>query len=681
MSLIQDALKRQEGSGDDDGEKKKISIPEPTPAPPAPEASPAVDASDQVADARPVLRRKTAVTEEVPEADGRGMPPSQLIQKALSKPSSEDKEVAPAIAPEKPKPSLLPPPSTPTQPATTPPPTPPSPPTQPAIKLAPTPPPAPVPENSQQSLMAAIQAAPPPPPPSPPRRPETDTEDLEEESDIAPEKSSKIGIMVAGVVVVAVLLIGGVVWALMNLLGDDSSTDVVQTTTTIPVESTDPSIDPPAQPNIVTPTPAVTKDPVAALPVPVQPTPAADAPLAITLRQRIEHGSDVEAISISPSGSALASVVDRHTVALWNPDTGREASKLEGDTVFAYAVRFDNSSKYLIMNHGKMRIWDYTTQAPVQQYDWTGAQGSFDSIDVSSEGSIVALGATQSSDILLWSINANELIRKISLPSGSGATDVALSLGGRLLAVGGQKHVQVFTTASGKLRYSISQTFAEQVAFSPDGKFLAHLIKSENIGIVDADTGTPVRTITNPGKNTITELLFSGDGKYLFASSWDGFIYVWDFTSGKLEKKIKAHDEWITCMSMSADGRTLASGSYDNTIAVWSLQGVAPHSIQAVSVALDEDLVKTSDPAKTPTTAPIATAPVPVVNTPVNWPALTVGGFMGSGNKGAVIINKEVHQVGGDVEGVLIKAINGRSVVLEFRGEERVLKAGGKTKP
>ena len=128
---------------------------------------------------------------------------------------------------------------------------------------------------------------------------------------------------------------------------------------------------------------------------------------------------------------------------------------------------------------------------------------------------------------------------------------------------------------------------------------------------------------------------------------------------------------------MSADGRTLVTGSYDNSIAIWDLSGVAPHRLQSSEVALDKRLAQVAEPTtqEVPIT-PVQEAPRPAAK----WPKIEVSGFMGSGRKGAAILNGEVIQVGNEIEGVLVKSIDGRSVVLEYQGEQRVLKAGSKTK-
>ncbi|MCX8067093.1 MAG: trypsin-like peptidase domain-containing protein, partial [Anaerolineae bacterium] len=103
------------------------------------------------------------------------------------------------------------------------------------------------------------------------------------------------------------------------------------------------------------------------------------------------------------------------------------------------------------------------------------------------------------------------------------------------------------------------------VAFSPDGRFLATAGDDGTTALVEVATGREIARIRHAG--SVRAVAFSPDGRFLATASWDGTTALVEAATGREIARIR-HESWVEAIAFSPDGRFLATRSDDGTAAL-----------------------------------------------------------------------------------------------------------------
>jgi WD40 repeat protein/uncharacterized caspase-like protein len=106
------------------------------------------------------------------------------------------------------------------------------------------------------------------------------------------------------------------------------------------------------------------------------------------------------------------------------------------------------------------------------------------------------------------------------------------------------------------------------VAFSPKGHLLASAGEDGATLLWDLSTQRELRAL-RASQQPVDALAFSPDGTRLVAGIHDGTLVIFEVGSGRVLRVLHAHTGAVLGVAFAADGRTIASAGADHSIGIW----------------------------------------------------------------------------------------------------------------
>nr|WP_163660030.1 TIR domain-containing protein [Adonisia turfae] len=303
-----------------------------------------------------------------------------------------------------------------------------------------------------------------------------------------------------------------------------------------------------------------------------------------TVRRLADHDGDVYQIVFSSDGRTLASASFDGTVKLWNP-RGKEGKELvhtlRGHQGPVYRVVFGPQDDVLATGgaDGIVRLWLRDKGVQIEAFE--GHEDEISSLAFSPKATLgyasVLASASDSGDIRLWNIDSPIQ----PLPHNSDVYDVTLRPDGRMIASGGRKTVRVWRP-DGTPRFHIAfgqDSKVLAVDYSPDGRILAAGGSNGQIRLwkPDFDTEKPIQVLdahSDPmdeesSSEEVLDLAFSPDGQWLASVGTDRTLKLWRFEGEQLYRYVTLeHSNDVTGVAFSQNNQQLVTSTRAESDAV-----------------------------------------------------------------------------------------------------------------
>ncbi len=252
-------------------------------------------------------------------------------------------------------------------------------------------------------------------------------------------------------------------------------------------------------------------------------------------------------------------------------------------------VKATVDEKFILSCTNVINIWDAKTYDFIRSIN--AHSSHVESIDISPDGKIVVSCEGETYDeeereyheIKLWDINSGKLLKSIKVTGEpkdivspdvdpNQIRDLKFSPDGKYITGATWNKIKIWDITTLELKFEvIMNNSAKHISFSHDGNYFMTCTLFGDLNIWEFPSGRLFKRFK--AHSVFGPAVFSLDDKLIISGGGfqDKTIKIWEYPSCNLKKVIEGHTGYISDLIISPDNKNIISASGDNTIKIWDL--------------------------------------------------------------------------------------------------------------
>jgi autophagy-related protein 16 len=298
-----------------------------------------------------------------------------------------------------------------------------------------------------------------------------------------------------------------------------------------------------------------------------------------TLKRSVTaHDGEVNTLAYSSTGLNMCSGGQDKVVKIWDTPTTALKASLTGCTQSVMSVAYDwaNPNDHVIAasNDNAARVWTIAGGINRVQHTLMGhisrvsqALFSFDNLK--------AITGSHDRTIKVWDLQKGYCIRTIFCYSS--CNSLCLSYDGIVIVSGHlDSNLRFWDVKTGECIRALESLHSQQitsVVLSPDGHSVLTNARDNCLKLVDIRNYAEIQSFKHETYRTgvnWAKACFSPDGRYIASGSADGYVFIWEVASGKIDSILKkGHKTTVIAVAWHPSGHQIASCDRNGQIVFW----------------------------------------------------------------------------------------------------------------